>query len=161
MPIGHGGNELVGIAADGSVAGCDAQIVQGREHPRAGPVQSRVGAVAEVAGTGEDHPEQDAERRQARAQRDQQRLVGSSCSGSALRATCSVSAASRSMKGSRRDWSRSAKVTRRCWNCGKAFSAVCAAWRGSIGAAGKMSADAGGRGENQKQKSAGADHAAT
>ena len=71
---GHGGDDLVGIAADGNVARSHAQVVQrGYSGTLAGPEQVR--AIANVAGAGEDHPHQHGECRQANAAGNQERLV--------------------------------------------------------------------------------------
>ena len=72
---GKGGNQLVGVAADDGVAGSDAQIVErGLAGVRAGPEQRR--AVAEKAGAGGDHPDEDGEGADAGGERDPEAAVG-------------------------------------------------------------------------------------
>ena len=123
-------DQLIGIAANRGVAGSDANVVE------------RAGRRARHRSTAAQRRSRDSRARRASArpstaseaspiaERRQQRRVGNELFRFAARAISSVSAASNSMNGSRFAASRSAKVTRRCLNCGKASSALPAARRG-------------------------------
>ena len=118
--MGTRGDHLVGIAANGNIAGSDAQVVQGRDASvLAGPKQVR--AVAEIAGAGEDHPEQErASEARPMPSEDQQRFIGQQLFGFGFARDLERVGGEQIDESDRGDFpARSAKVTRRCWKSRK------------------------------------------